>query len=285
MVDTVIVYNGQTMDGICAAAIATQQFPNSILMDIDYGKEDTFNVSFLHDKCVIMLGWCASPIVMDEINENAKMFLWIDHHVSSIETMKDIRIRGHRDPSYSTCELTWTFFNSGKTPRIVYLLGRYNLWDKNNPNWGIISNFNTSFKQDNMIDPKNPRWDHLFKSNDSEFADFETIMSNKGCLLTGYLKKMYVYQCEKHGFITEIGDLKALALNTPFRGSEVFESFREEYDLYLSFTFSGTGWIVRAYSFKPDVVNVSEVFKDFKGIGCSSMVEFLCQDLPFRKSE
>ena len=129
------------MDGICAAAIATQQFPNSILMDIDYGKEDTLDVSSLHNKCVIMLGWCASPSIMDEINENAKMFLWIDHHASSIETMKDIRIRGHRDPSYSTCELTWTFFNSAKTPRIVYLLGRYNLWDKSNPNWGIISNY------------------------------------------------------------------------------------------------------------------------------------------------
>lgn len=71
-------------------------------------------------------------IMLNLLNTLHENFIWIDHHISAINSNKgvhggfDKNFNGLQDTSFAACELTWKyFFPNESMPEIVRLLGRY----------------------------------------------------------------------------------------------------------------------------------------------------------------
>jgi len=158
----ICVYHSRDLDGQMSAAIVkkwfVEKYSNSYYVLNENGSIDkTLGISenllnFLgydygqpipdlseYDK-VIMCDISFPSNIMNELTLSLeKNFIWIDHHISainSVELFEDL-INGLRDTKFAACELTWKYFMQGihgdadKTtevnpiPEIVRLLGLY----------------------------------------------------------------------------------------------------------------------------------------------------------------
>lgn len=154
MSKTICIYHSRDLDGWMSAAIVkkwwleTQVVLKDIITIEEYNKRDKSKdpLVFLgwdygdaipdlteYDK-VIMVD-VSFPIsnMIDLIKSKGNDFIWIDHHISAINNIKDeiveyplSPIEGIQNIKYAACELTWQYFFPDKPmPEIVRLLGRY----------------------------------------------------------------------------------------------------------------------------------------------------------------
>jgi len=145
----ICLYHSADLDGWMSAAIVKlwyeKNYPNGVCYSNPYkgdgsviaNKEDEESLTFFgfnhgdeipsvktYDT-IIMCDIIFNPLVMVVYN-TTKNFIWCDHHISSIEKMEGIVIKGLRDTNFAACELTWKyFFSNEQMPEIVRLLGRY----------------------------------------------------------------------------------------------------------------------------------------------------------------
>jgi hypothetical protein len=107
--------------------------------------------------------------------------IWIDHHASCEALWNEINPLGMFRTNYAACELTWEWCilaananneprwlaNNLKTqpfrervPEAVRLLGRYNVWDKDNPDWAAkILPFQYGMRAESWsTDPTHEMW-------------------------------------------------------------------------------------------------------------------------------
>jgi len=125
MENVVCIYHSRDLDGWMSGAIVKLMYPNVELIGWDYGQP----LPELHvDDRVIMVDISFPPSIMKELNEVQGRFTWIDHHISAINDIGEVRnsFGGVQNPKKAACELTWEyFFPDTKMPEIVRLLGRY----------------------------------------------------------------------------------------------------------------------------------------------------------------
>lgn len=159
---TIVIYHSSDLDGQMSAAIVKKWFNEtnkgdlikSIAKNNEYYKftdngqtliefvgynygDEIPNLS-KYDK-VIMCDISFSNEQMEEIAMNCGEgnFIWIDHHISAINSINAHiiinaadnwihHIAGIRDIKFAACELTWKyFFPNEEMPELVRLLGRY----------------------------------------------------------------------------------------------------------------------------------------------------------------
>lgn len=142
---TLLIYHSVDNDGWMSAAIVKKWFmemtdDQGIVTDIlplekeesdrnilyTYGyNRDEVPVLNVFDQ-VIMCDISFEKDIMDDLyNRYNNNFVWIDHHISTMEKNNEF-INGIRDENYAACELTWKFFYPDvDMPEIVRLLGRY----------------------------------------------------------------------------------------------------------------------------------------------------------------
>lgn len=117
--------------------------------------------------------------------------IWIDHHRTAIEACAGIHpdIVGVRSTKMSACELTWLWFTEDRNvfqsrmgaetsfllgpedtraallariPLAVKLLGRYDIWDHQNPDWDDILAFQWGCRSiASIYDPLSAFWTHV----------------------------------------------------------------------------------------------------------------------------
>lgn len=89
------------------------EYDKVIMCDISFPKEEMIKLRLGKD------------------NIKGKNIIWLDHHISAINDLKEdiergVYIEGIRDIKFAACELTWKyFFPNEPMPEIVRLLGRY----------------------------------------------------------------------------------------------------------------------------------------------------------------
>lgn len=121
------------LDGMCAAAIVKQQYPDARIILTNYKKQIRID-KFKPGDTVFVTDFSLSKELFELIQNRQCRIIWIDHHVSAIEklTAEGWNCEGVRRTDYSGAALTWMYFNPDKTfeqaPDFIKLINWYDLW-------------------------------------------------------------------------------------------------------------------------------------------------------------
>jgi oligoribonuclease NrnB/cAMP/cGMP phosphodiesterase (DHH superfamily) len=136
-----VIYHKSDFDGLCAGEICRRFLKDTELLGYEYG-----------DRVPGISGFEAVYLVDISIKELLEMpdaghrIVWIDHHQTAIAQWDRPNIPGRRLDGVAACRLCWQWFNGGerasredyverrvKEPKLVRLLGEYDIWDKRDP--------------------------------------------------------------------------------------------------------------------------------------------------------
>jgi oligoribonuclease NrnB/cAMP/cGMP phosphodiesterase (DHH superfamily) len=206
-----------------------------------------------------------------EITDNVT---WIDHHKTAIEMHGDLDLRGIRQDGVSGCELTWKFFYpSLPTPRVVLLLGDYDVWafkygEETNRLQTGIRLYRTSPESIMWTRWLNPLYTPIDELRDGQIS-------------LDYRNNYYAGLIKAWSFFTDFEGYKAVACNAGSVSSQLFDSVTEDYDLMMPFCFDGKQWTVSIYTKKD--IDCSALAKKYGGGGHKQAAGFQCKELPFSK--
>jgi len=165
---------------------------------------------------------------------------------------------------FAGCELTWNyFFPETEVPEAVRLLGRYDVWDHEDPN---VLPFQMGIRLENTWpDDKNmSMWQNYFSKFSEELIK-DTI--NKGKTILLYQKQENEKYAKNCAMEIDFRGFKAIAINKLLTNSQLFDSVWDEnkYDLMITFGLRANGmWTMSFYTTKEDV-NCSQIAKSLGG--------------------
>jgi oligoribonuclease NrnB/cAMP/cGMP phosphodiesterase (DHH superfamily) len=270
-------YHSADLDGHCSGAIVKQKHPECEMIGINYGDDFPWD-SIKKDETVYMVDFCLQPFSeMTELFAKTSL-VWIDHHESAIKEYEDIGVPmpGLREIGTAACELTWKYFHKERTPRAVFLLGRYDVWDHSNDD---VLPFQYGMRMDEDTNPMAKIWTYLF--NDEPYVVDETI--DKGKTVLEYQSQQNRKIIQARGFDIDFDGLRVIACNQAMTNSQLFDSVwdPDKYDAMLTFSMRpNRQWTISMYSTKPDI-DVSVICKARGGGGHKGASGFQCKELPF----
>lgn len=162
--------------------------------------------------------------------------VWIDHHKTAIEAMRGVPVVGLRDTRLAACELCWDWFEdfsfdgvklrdtlpsldgSGivvdpfesetEAPEAVCLLGAYDSWRKNDPEWDSkILPFQYGMRaQEGAYDPESELWPRVMDPTDEDIE--RGYMVEYGEMILRYQAEVNHKACEAgaHEFVWTMPD-------------------------------------------------------------------------------
>lgn len=127
---TILCLHHNDADGRASAAIVRRALGEKVrYYEMDYGEPVPWDEIELTDK-VVMVDFSLPAAEMIRLVEMTE-FVWIDHHISSLEMMAGIADDwpGLRDVGDAGCVLTWKYFFPGEPiPRAIVLIGDRDIW-------------------------------------------------------------------------------------------------------------------------------------------------------------
>lgn len=121
------------LDGVCAAAIVKQQYPEVQITITNYGKP--LRASKFKGGDTVFVTDFSLPIETFKLLADRNIrIIWIDHHISAIKQLQDQgwNCEGIRNVDYSGAALTWMYFHPDKTfeqmPDFIKFVNWYDLW-------------------------------------------------------------------------------------------------------------------------------------------------------------
>lgn len=196
---------------------------------------------------------------------------WIDHHKSAIETYTNQSdLDGIRYIGYSGCELAYIyskgyrqkhddkFVNIENNPSndgyefididqieidnsLVKYVGAYDVWREEDPNYepgrALIFGLDAIWPKLKLTDPNGIKlWESLY----TDYNNFLESMVSTGKTIFQYALANYEETINEYGFevsLHKFEDLKAIAVNANSRGSLIFTSVRDKYEIGITFGF------------------------------------------------
>ncbi len=251
-------------DGRCAAAIVRRYFGDAIeLHETDYG---------------LPLPWdkieAASTLILTDFSlprddmlklHRAKgdNFIWIDHHLSALEAMKDApHIPGLRNLEKAACLLTWEyFFPEFDPPPAVLFIGDRDIWRFAYPQTRPFCE-GLFYAEDN---PTNDAlWEPLLSGDEAMVQAF----IERGEILLDARLKNIARRVETHAFEATFGGYRTLAINLPASGDVGHYMCSLGYDVaYVYSDVWQDGQIVTTVTLYSDTVDVSQLAKAHGGGG------------------
>ncbi len=277
-----IYYHSADLDGHCSGAIVKYKFPEAQLIGINYGQEIDYN-NISKDDIIYMVDFSLQPFIkMVQLAAHVGMnnLIWIDHHISAIKEAESVMLvskgieitfnnicPGKRHDGKAGCELTWeVLFPDRETPEAVRLLGRYDVWDLEDPK---VLKFQYGFRLFNTNPDNQNLWAQYFDVETTNTKNHIKEIINDGETILKYQKQeneKYVKSC---AFEVLFEGYKAIACNKMLNNSQFFESIWDntKYDLMISFGLHKNGfWTFSFYTDKPGV-DVSLLAKKLGGGG------------------
>lgn len=314
-----VLWHRADFDGVCSAAIVKKFVPDCELYGIDYGDPFPWDKvmdgpqvsaaeleagSGLPRRQVFMVDFSLPPGEMKRLAEVSDL-VWIDHHRSAIEAVTVAGIHGLREVGRAGCELCWEWFTDSwpvkDPPEAVRLLGRYDVWDAENPDWPRIEAFQFGMRAqgDYVMDPTHPFWGavvspDLWRREDTEkrvewglmilsYRDQEAkSLCADGVHVEhlfppgGPFKGQWVNQQSVEGW-------RLICLNSLQRGSWQFNSVwdPEKHDAMCVYGRLKNGkYRVSLYSTKEEV-DCGAIAKALGGGGHKGAAGFICDKLPW----
>lgn len=255
-------YHNKDFDGECSAAIVRKRYKDHEvqLIGLNYGDPwpgDTDISGYVtKEDYVVMVDFSLRPFSkMIEIQKIAKSFIWIDHHKSIIDEMKQSKEKikfCSLDTSLSACEQTWQYFYPLRNiPIGVKLLGRYDVWDHSySPD---VKSFEYGMRGLVQEGPNDPIWDEVLRTPHSH-AFVKDVIKTGEHIIT-YQNKINKWNMQ-FSFPATIDGIKFICINNVMTGSPQFDSIwdPEIYDAVLVFFMTPEKkWKVRVYTEKKGI--------------------------------
>ncbi len=293
MSKTIVFYHSADFDGWSSGAIVLRKFPNAKAIPINYPvldqKEKLAKILSVIETgdTVYVVDFSFSPQTFKEINEKVKELIWIDHHVSAINSCEseEFQTNGLLSTEYAACELTWLYlmegfktidaysdeyYNSLPLPYSIRLLGRYDLWkhdyDKN------IVPFQMGMKSCFSM-ATDSKWVKIL-DNSSEFIEH---IIERGNIISDYLENNDYKVAKSYAFEAEIEGNKVVALNMRSGGSSIFKNIfqKEIHSFCVSFLLLPTQkWVVAMYSENNNSIDLSKIAEKYGGGGHKNAAAF-----------
>lgn len=252
-----VFYHSVDLDGISSAAIVYNYFVSQEVKihPINHGMSFPFDEIERHDQ-VYMVDFGLES--MDDMNKlkHSCHFIWIDHHISAINKAKDygLEVAGIQEVGKAGCELVWQYLYESKPPKIITMLGRYDVWDLAYSEDLLPLQFGMKMLG---LKPEDKDWPKLFENN----FEVNRIIEN-GRLIQEYQKKINKEACKKACCECEYQGYKAIAMNSFIANSGVFEGFYDpaKHDIMIVYCWGAEIglWYVSLYT-ENDDINVSEL--------------------------
>ena len=329
-----ILWHRADFDGVCSAAIAKKFVPDAELHGLDYGdpfpwqkvwpppgelseiqllagqilvSTGRYAVDGFEKRKVYLLDFSLPPEDMEKLAACCDL-IWCDHHKSALDACAGLDIRGVRSTALAGCELTWEWFASlnGEgllpLPEAVRLLGRYDVWGAENPDWARIEAFQFGMRSlRGAMDPVNPMWEERFlsESDDVNLFNIATTVERglgilsyrdqeaKALCADGAHEELLVVPTDMSDFQAGVDptgkNYRLVCLNTLQRGSWLFKSVWDpaKHDMMCVYGKLKDGrWRVSLYSTKPEV-DCGAIAKSLGGGGHRGAAGFICETRPW----
>jgi oligoribonuclease NrnB/cAMP/cGMP phosphodiesterase (DHH superfamily) len=138
MIATLCLHHNDA-DGRASGAVVRYALGHEIdLIEIDYGDPVPWEAIRAVQR-VVIVDFSLPRVEMERIAAQAEL-IWIDHHISAIQEMEDVRWSGLRDISEAACILCWKyFFPQRPAPRALVLIGDRDIWRLAEPDSGAFN--------------------------------------------------------------------------------------------------------------------------------------------------
>ena len=255
-------YHRGDLDGRCSGAIVKLKFPECEMIGVDY--QDKFNqITCEPGEEIFVLDFWFPPEIMKRLN-NTGVLHWFDHHETSLKwaTKEKFLASGSQilEIGRAGCELTWgALFPKVKLPEAVFLLGRYDVWDHEDPRvlpfqWGMrnyddTSPTNIGFREQIFTEPV----DELVKI---------------GQILLNFQAKQDAIYARGMAYDTKFEGYRAVVMNKAFANSKAFDAVYDhnKHDIMVMFGVKPDGYKYTLFSNKPEI-DVSKIAEKYNGGG------------------
>lgn len=273
------LFHSADLDGKCSAAIVKLKFPHCSLYGINYNEEIPWKEIENHSE-VVMVDFGFQPFSDMEKIHNMKWdsFVWIDHHKTAIDNYNEYQqeIEGLREIGKAGCELTWEYFYPNRPmPKIVRMLGRYDVWDRKYSE--DVDHIQFGMKTTNN-GPYSPIWKDLLHDDDKLY----NAIRKKGKTIYDYQMKEWERYCLSNSFDIEWEGFKFIAMNILNASSLAFESMYDPniHDGMMAFGYKNGKFVVSLYGDKKDI-DLSVIAVKYGGGGHPGACGMALEKLPF----
>lgn len=306
-----IFYHKKDLDGHCSGAIAKYYYLKQseivVMHPYDYGEPFPFK-ELSDDDVVLMVDITANPYeLLLEINKKYNLYV-IDHHKSFIESEVAKKIPCLLVDGVAGCELTWFKFFPPLTdllptslgteshkffPRLVHLLGRYDVWDNHDKKYWDEEILPTQMGMKlNDTDPTTnfkfweKYFDKYFKFSLNHFAQYDALSIEKktrdaGRIILQYQNAEDDKTISFYSFPAKFKNYSIICLNSTRFNSSVFKSVwdKQKYDFMLAWVnVKGEYCTVSLYT-DNEGVDVSQIAKSLGGGGHKQAAGFQCKNV------
>lgn len=264
-----IYYHGADNDGKSSGAVVYRAIKNdgpNKLVPIDYGLynfEDEYEKWNDGDKVYLVDFSFEKDNMARTLEKLGKNFIFIDHHQTAIDDIKELDIEGLRRVGTAACRLCWEyFFPDEDEPESIKLIGVYDVWDLN----AKVEVFQLGVS---LLDlsPNSQNWAALFRSQKSLIDD----ICKQGEIVQKYSNIEFSKIADKGAFEIEFEGQKAICINGLKLNSKSFDSVFDpkKYDMMIAFgkTKKPNIWSLSFYSKQDTGPDISVIAKKYGGGG------------------
>lgn len=250
-------------DGRASAAIVRRALGTDVtLHEMNYGDSIPWEIISSADRVVIVDFSLPKQDMLHIAQQND--FIWIDHHISSIEELSGISESwaGIRDTREAACVLTWRyFFPDQPVPRPIVLIGDRDAWHWREKETGA---FDEGLYQQDTHPENDALWGPLL-NEDSKFVSH---LVAQGKVLREARLHNIQRQVDNYGFAVNFEGWRAMAIN--IRGNGDIGSYIQELGYQLAYCYIDNcqnGNLMTFVGLYSSEINVSEIAKKFGGGG------------------
>lgn len=295
--DIVCIYHNSDYDGIGSAEIVRYYFSNYAknssnikFIGLNYGIEIPYKT--LKNKIIICCDF--TPDNFKIIIKDSYHTIWIDHHISSIELMKDFKADNFENITnidYAACLGVWKYFISeDKIPRAIELLSKFDSHTFTKAEEDDCINFQYGMKAlGKQSELDGDIWCDLFNNAYSKNANVILNILDQGEIVNRFMTEHYdIAVCNRTARTTILNvpelnkTYKVLFLNMPYGFSDSFKAFynKKEHDILMSgYLASNNKWAYSFYCPADKNIDVSKIAKTFGGGGHKGAAGCICDKL------
>lgn len=278
-IDCLVLHHNDADGKSAAAVVGYFEYMDCTFYSINYGYDIPWNL-IKRAKKVYMVDFALQPFkeMIKILEMKGDNFIWIDHHKTSIadEVASGQKFKGIREIGLAGCELTWKYFTQEPFPKIIEMIGRYDVWD-------LKIGEDLFAIQSGLIlydtDPSNTHFWHKLLEDDMTLYN-QVLERGRTCL--EYQSKRNETYCKSHSFDLVWEGYRFLVLNVLNTNSRVFDARwnHDDYDAMMVFGYTNRNWSFSMYTDKPGI-DVGTLARKMGGGGHTGASGFQCTTFPF----
>lgn len=224
-------YHKSDLDGHCSGAIVKYLHAECKLLGVDY-KDSIKQFEIEENEAVYVVDFSFSREEMSWLNKHTQL-TWIDHHKSAIEKCSGLIISGVQEVGRAGCELTWEHcFYDEFIPEAVRLLGRYDVWDHEDPD---VLPFQYGMRQNAETRPEHSMelWADILER--AAIGLYDIIDTGRTIIM--YEEKQNKIYAQGMAYEVDFEGCRAIVMNKAYANSKAFDSVynSDKHDIMILF--------------------------------------------------